>query len=105
VLWRELVVNEELLKEARGELSAARRGRHRQRRARLCEVASGRRAEASLLAVHHLQCDSPRSDDRRSRRQTGEWLTTLAAVIACSIALVVLSSANLTRLVLRPLGR
>jgi signal transduction histidine kinase len=104
VLWREFVVNQEVLKEARWEILAAR----------------GRGVvESGVFAKWHLVADQSASlltdvttynttrlgqttsalADRRAR-----WLATLAVIIACSIALVILSSANLTRLVVRPLA-
>jgi signal transduction histidine kinase len=106
MLWREFVINQELLKEARGEILAARRRGVIDSGAPVfakwhlvAEQSASLLADVITYNTTRLDQTTSALADRRAR-----WLTTLAVIIACSIALIVLSSANLTRLVLRPLG-
>ncbi len=105
-LWRELVATQKLLEEARNDLLAARRAGPVDRADPVVakwHLAAEQRA--SLLA--DITAYNVTRLDQTIVALTGPramWLTILAVVIACSIALVVLSSANLTRMVLRPLA-
>ena len=106
VLWRELVATQELLEEASRDLIVARRAGAFDRLdpifAEWNLVAEQREAllaDFTTYNVTRLEQTIAAFTERR-----GTWLTTLGVVIACSVVLVVVSSVNLRRTVLRPLA-
>jgi signal transduction histidine kinase len=105
-LWREFMANHGLLEAARDELLALKgAGSEGAVEAAYAKWQVAAEQRAALLAdfttynVKRLGLTTAALSARRAR-----WLVTLGVVIACSIVLVILSSAVVTRTVLRPLA-